>query len=597
MEGFPNEIKDQADNSAQLSPIQIECTLWPDSPPKPIAIPMCVPEILNQARQTPTKSPILSPFARYSRKQNDSLLSVVTLSKSETHSSPSKLQGWSSSEEIDQFGFYIKSSKELHNLQNNTVPIRSFQTETDAMNEWSAIMNNKLKRKDIPKALIKRGIPHPFRKLIWKYLACLHEEEKASELEKPKKSECVESNDEMVESLDKSENTNSQNGTSLLANNDNKNVKTEISDENTYEKLMGSSDPNSDATKEYIQLVNLPSDDSASIAQIYLDIHRTFPTHVLFKEKDSITQQKLTKVLLAYSNYNQRIGYCQGMSYVAGLFLMYYDEAESFWLLEFLLQKNRLGENYIKSMSGILRMSTILDELLKSHYPLIFQHFKGLGIHPLMYVTSWFMTLFTQLNSWQCVLKFFDLFFYFGTTALYRFALGLLHICQEDLLKFEKLEHLLPYLQSIPVERCDDPLLFPLCCSFPIDMYLMDVQRKLEALERAKTYKSNSTTGSNTLSSTRAHPINHPHSKRSSMSRSNTPSSSSFFDKVFSSFSSTPKSQRVTNDIHSPSVNTPKSRKVDPSLMKNHDNQENQNSNCKTTTPRTSGRGNTQPTL
>lgn len=42
-------------------------------------------------------------------------------------------------------------------------------------------------------------------------------------------------------------------------------------------------------------------------------------------------------VLAAYSMYNMEVGYCQGMSVLAGLLLLYMDEEESFWGLSVLL--------------------------------------------------------------------------------------------------------------------------------------------------------------------------------------------------------------------------------------------------------------------
>ena len=42
-------------------------------------------------------------------------------------------------------------------------------------------------------------------------------------------------------------------------------------------------------------------------------------------------------VLAAYSMYNMEVGYCQGMSVLAGLLLLYMDEEEAFWGLSVLL--------------------------------------------------------------------------------------------------------------------------------------------------------------------------------------------------------------------------------------------------------------------
>ena len=44
-------------------------------------------------------------------------------------------------------------------------------------------------------------------------------------------------------------------------------------------------------------------------------------------------QASLRRVLKAYSVYDREIGYCQGMNFIAGMFLTLMPEEESFWLL------------------------------------------------------------------------------------------------------------------------------------------------------------------------------------------------------------------------------------------------------------------------
>ncbi len=52
-------------------------------------------------------------------------------------------------------------------------------------------------------------------------------------------------------------------------------------------------------------------------------------------------QRSLLHVLSAYAMYNTELGYCQGMSGVAALLLMYMDEEESFWALHSLMCSQR----------------------------------------------------------------------------------------------------------------------------------------------------------------------------------------------------------------------------------------------------------------
>lgn len=56
--------------------------------------------------------------------------------------------------------------------------------------------------------------------------------------------------------------------------------------------------------------------------EILKDISRTFPLHPLFRDLNGIGQRILGNVLLSCSIYNKKIGYCQGMNFVAGIFIL-----------------------------------------------------------------------------------------------------------------------------------------------------------------------------------------------------------------------------------------------------------------------------------
>jgi hypothetical protein len=83
--------------------------------------------------------------------------------------------------------------------------------------------------------------------------------------------------------------------------------------ENVYKKLLSNTNP------EVSQ-------------QIQKDLHRTYPEHRVFQEREGIGQQALNNVLNAYANYDPEVGYCQGMGFiVACLILQIRNEVLSFW--------------------------------------------------------------------------------------------------------------------------------------------------------------------------------------------------------------------------------------------------------------------------
>lgn len=60
--------------------------------------------------------------------------------------------------------------------------------------------------------------------------------------------------------------------------------------------------------------------------QIDLDIERTLRDHIMFKDRFGQAQVSLFKILVAYSNLDSDVGYCQGMSTVAAFLLLYFEE-------------------------------------------------------------------------------------------------------------------------------------------------------------------------------------------------------------------------------------------------------------------------------
>jgi hypothetical protein len=67
------------------------------------------------------------------------------------------------------------------------------------------------------------------------------------------------------------------------------------------------------------------------IEEIERDIDRTFPRHILFVENNGQGQLSLRKLLRWYAILDPEVGYCQGMGFLAGLFLTYMIEEHAFY--------------------------------------------------------------------------------------------------------------------------------------------------------------------------------------------------------------------------------------------------------------------------
>ena len=342
--------------------------------------------------------------------------------------------------EVDIFGFYIQKSKELgiinkcpssYDPNHEKVLIRtwdhwislqsnSFQTSSNTPQKSTNTSSDWMISDTFILDLVKtHAIPHSIRPKVWKYLA-------------------ASSKDQTTE---------------------------------TRRRLLTCTEEGSDGQKIYNDLLSRGPVNECS-NQIKLDIFRTFSSHSLYVEENGNGQQRLFNVLLAYSYWNPHIGYCQGMSFVGAALLMFMSEVETFWLLDWMFSEKRSGDYYIHSMKGILNDSQLLDSLIRLVYPLLHSHLSGQGIHPLMYSTPWFMTIFTHLPSWYTILRIFDYFFIEGPAAILRFSLAILHVCQESLLDIEKLDLILPLLQNISIDKCKEEVLLPIARSIPIHHYI-----------------------------------------------------------------------------------------------------------------------------
>ncbi|KAK2563822.1 USP6 N-terminal-like protein [Acropora cervicornis] len=92
-----------------------------------------------------------------------------------------------------------------------------------------------------------------------------------------------------------------------------------------WKKLLGI-DKVPNGSTAYESMKWLARSQSPDIRQIDLDVNRTYRDHIMFRDRYGIKQQALFHVLAAYSMYNVEVGYCQGMSGIAALLLMYLNE-------------------------------------------------------------------------------------------------------------------------------------------------------------------------------------------------------------------------------------------------------------------------------
>ncbi|TNN70057.1 TBC1 domain family member 10B [Liparis tanakae] len=155
------------------------------------------------------------------------------------------------------------------------------------------------------------------------------------------------------------------------------------------------------------------------------DLHRQFPFHEMFAARGGHGQQDLFRILKAYTVYRPEEGYCQAQAPVAAVLLMHMPAEQAFWCLVQICEKYLPGY-YSAGLEAIQLDGEIFFSLLRRTCPMAYRHLKKFKIDPILYMTEWFMCIFSRTLPWASVLRVWDMFFCEGVKIVFRVGLVLL---------------------------------------------------------------------------------------------------------------------------------------------------------------------------
>lgn len=181
---------------------------------------------------------------------------------------------------------------------------------------------------------------------------------------------------------------------------------------------------------------------------ILVDLGRTFPTHQYFSAQLGAGQLSLYNLLKAYSLLDTEVGYCQGISFVAGLLLLHMSEEQSFDTLKFLMYDLGIRRQYRPDMISLQIQMYQLSRLLHDYHRNLYSHLDEHEICPSLYAAPWFLTLFASQFPLGFVARIFDLLFVQGTEVIFKVALCLLSSHEGEILECDSFESIVDYLKS-----------------------------------------------------------------------------------------------------------------------------------------------------
>ncbi|KAF7988366.1 hypothetical protein HCN44_000939 [Aphidius gifuensis] len=180
---------------------------------------------------------------------------------------------------------------------------------------------------------------------------------------------------------------------------------------------------------------------------ILIDLGRTFPNHPYFSSPLGPGQLALFNLLKAYSLLDHEVGYCQGLSFVAGVLLLHMSEDQAFFLLRHLMFRRGLRKLYLPDMAALQLHLYQLSRLLRDRLPLIYNHFDKHEVSPTLYAAPWLLTLFASQFPLGFVTRVFDLLLLESSEVIFRVALALLEEHQDKLLLCDSFEEIMDYLK------------------------------------------------------------------------------------------------------------------------------------------------------
>uniref|UniRef100_A0A9J7ZHN0 TBC1 domain family member 4 n=1 Tax=Cyprinus carpio carpio TaxID=630221 RepID=A0A9J7ZHN0_CYPCA len=181
---------------------------------------------------------------------------------------------------------------------------------------------------------------------------------------------------------------------------------------------------------------------------ILIDLGRTFPTHPYFSAQLGAGQLSLYNLLKAYSLLDPEVGYCQGLSFVAGVLLLHMCEEDAFHMLKFLMYDMGLRKQYRPDMIILQIQMYQLSRLLHDYHRELYTHLEQYEIGPSLYAAPWFLTAFASHFPLGFVARVFDMLFLQGSEVIFKVALSLLGSHKPLILQHDNLESIVEFIKT-----------------------------------------------------------------------------------------------------------------------------------------------------
>ncbi|EDV22752.1 uncharacterized protein TRIADDRAFT_28350 [Trichoplax adhaerens] len=201
----------------------------------------------------------------------------------------------------------------------------------------------------------------------------------------------------------------------------------------------------------------LDSQSDSPLIQIKLDISRTFPNLGMFQVGGPY-HASLFEILGAYTQFKPTVGYIQGMSFLAAVFLLNMEPLTAFACFANLLEKPCQKSFYEMKTTKMQAYYQTFDGLFYKNLPKLFNHFTINNVTPDMYLCNWIYTLYSHSLPLDVTCRIWDIVFRDGDIFIFRTALGILSLYKSKLMDMKSIQ-IAKFLTKLP-DDVDSDLLF-----------------------------------------------------------------------------------------------------------------------------------------
>ncbi|XP_019854945.1 PREDICTED: TBC1 domain family member 1-like isoform X2 [Amphimedon queenslandica] len=200
------------------------------------------------------------------------------------------------------------------------------------------------------------------------------------------------------------------------------------------------------------QFIDLYSQHTEYESLINADLDRTYPKYQYFSKQVKHGRMSLCNVLKAYSVADREIGYCQGLSFVTGLFLLHSSsDVDGFNMLSDFMHIYGYRDIYSSDMYQLQIKLYQFSRLVHDSLPALHVHLEDHDVTPFLYAAPWFLTLFSSQFPLNFVARLMDLILFEGVVAIFKVGLAILTHYEEEIKQLNGMESITDFIKvSIP---------------------------------------------------------------------------------------------------------------------------------------------------